>query len=158
MRGFRRLRLGRCWALAWCICFSLCLLASTPRIYAETSSESAPDWPELQSYLDEIGSAFQNVTLSSEAESELLKEERQELESEKAASALERSEIASEKQNLSAERKRLEAEKKDLQRRGLLYDGMQKDLEKANKKLKHGWIWLLLAALAGGGLGYAIGR
>ena len=125
---------------------------------ADSSNPSAPDWPELTSYLDEIGNAFQNVTLSSEAENERLKEERQELESEKAASALERSEIASEKQNLSEERKRLEAEKKDLQRRGLLYDGIGKDLAKANKKLKRGWIWLLLAALAGGGLGYAIGR
>ena len=123
---------------------------------ADSSNPSAPDWPELQSYLDEIGNAFQNVTLSSEAESERLQQERQELESEKAASALERSEIANEKENLSEERKRLEAEKKDLQRRGLLYDGMQKDLDQANKKLKRDWIWLLLATLAGGVIGWAV--
>jgi len=139
--------------------FWICLaLALSLPVCAETSSESAPDWPELQSYLDEIGNAFQNVTLSSEAESERLQQERIELESAKTASALERSEIASEKQNLSAERKRLEAEKKDLQRRGLLYDGMQMDLEKANKKLKRGGIWLLLATAVGIAAGFALGR
>ena len=116
---------------------------------ADSSNPSEPEWPELLSYLDEIGSAFQNVTASSGPESERLKEERQELENEKAASALERSEIANEKQNLSEERKRLDAEKLDSQRRELLYAGIGKDLAKANKKLKHGWIWLLIAALAG---------
>ena len=128
------------------ICLGWALLSP---VYAETSAGSEPDWPELLNCLDEIGSAFQSVTENSGPESERLKQERQELENEKTASALERSEIASEKQNLSEERKRLEAEKLDSQRRELLYDDIGKNLAKANKKLKHGWIWLLIAALAG---------
>lgn len=134
------------------ICLICLVLALSLPVYAETSVGSAPDWPELLNYLDEIGSAFQSVKENSGPESERLKQERQELENEKAASALERSELANEKQSLSEERKRLEAEKKDSQRRELLYDGIGKDLAKANKKLKRGWIWLLIAALAGAAL------
>ncbi len=101
------------------------------------------------SYLDEIGSAFQNVTESSEPESERLKQERLELQKEKDASMLEKSELTNERQSLSEERKQFEEDKKRLKKRESLYADIGEDLAKANRKLKRGWIWLLIAALIG---------
>ncbi len=128
------------------ICLALVLPISAS---ARPCDGSEPDWPELMSYLDEIGSAFKNVTESSGPESERLKQERLELQKEKDASALEKSELTNERQNLSEERKRLDAEKQDSKKRELLYGDIGKDLAKANKKLKRGWVWLLIAAVIG---------
>jgi len=151
MRGFRRLRSGRCWALAWCICFSLCLLASTPRIYAETSSESAPDWPELLSNLDEIEQGLLmtdaplNLIESSFVERELALQKKEK-------------DLSASEERLQKREQGLNVREQGLEVRETGLADMQTNLDRANKKLKHGWIWLLLAALVGGGLGYAIGR
>jgi hypothetical protein len=133
-------------ALILSICLALVLPISA---WAEASSGLEPDWPELWSSLDEIGAAFQSVTASSDAESERLSQERLELQKERDASALEKSELTSERQSLSEERKRLDAEKQASKELEDLYAGIGQDLAKANKKLKRGWIWLLIAALIG---------
>lgn len=133
------------------ICLICLVLALQMPVYAETSAGSAPDWPELQNSLNEIDAGLQMIDLPlSQIENNFVEREAG---------------LSQKEQDLNATELRLQQREsgliereKGLNARALLYENIQVDLDRANKKLTRGWIWLLLAALAGGGLGYAIGR
>jgi chromosome segregation ATPase len=119
--------------------------------YAEILAESVPDWPELQNSLNEIDAGLQMIDLPlSQIENNFAEREAGLSQKEQDLNAIEL--------RLQQRESGLIEREKGLSARELLYCGMQVDLDRANKKLTRGWIWLLLAALVGGGLGYAIGR
>jgi chromosome segregation ATPase len=144
MPGLRRWRLAWCLALAPSFFFLSAPLGQTQLLSSETSSTSGPDWQQLRNSLDEIEAGLQMTDKPlSEIESSLAEREQE----------------LNEKEQLLQQREQALSEREAaLKLQENLYADMQKDLESAQKKLKWGWVWLALAAVTGGTIGYFIGK
>jgi len=151
MPGSRRWRLALCLALAPSF-FFLCALPGWPQpVYGVISRTSEPDWSVLQNNFNEIEAGLQmtDEPLSS-IESNLSERSNALTQREQESSATE--------QRLQQREQALNEREQALQLRESLYSDMQANLEAAQKKLKLSWIWLLLAAAAGGVAGYFIAK
>jgi len=144
MRGFRRCWSVLPWALAWCTCWPCSLWAATPETYGIVSSESAPDWLELRSNLDEIEDGLRMIELPlSEIERRLIERER---------------ELSETEQRLLLREQALSEREQGLSVRESFYAGMEVDLEAAKNRLRRSRWWAAGALVLGIAIGYMAHR
>lgn len=137
--------------------FLICLALALPTsVSAATCEESAPDWPELGNSLEEIDLGLQMTEEPLSAIGDYFASENERLQSEKHEQQIENERLQQERSNLQQREQGLNEREQGLIVRENGIDGMQTNLDQANKKLRHGWIWLLAAGLIGGAIGWAV--
>jgi hypothetical protein len=154
---------GYCWRLSWrwwsaaswalALTCLICLAWALPfPACAESLEGSEPDWPELSSSLDEIEAGLQMTEAPLSSIDSSIAERERNLSAREAASAQKELELKETEQRLQLRDSALTEREQAFSVRESLYAAMKVDLAKANKKLKNGWIWGLLAFGAGMGV------